>query len=445
MCDSLVALKQTTADGVTLLAKNSDRIPNEGQHLQSVPAADHAPGSRVRCTYIEIPQVGHTHAVLLSKPYWMWGAEIGVNDHNVAIGNEAVFSKEPPERTGELLGMDLLRLGLERAATARQALTVIIELLERHGQGGNCLASGKLYYHNSFLIADPNDAWVLETVGRRYAAKQVRDIHTISNCLSLESELDLASPDLAQYAVQKGWARSVRDFKFAQAYADFLYTTFGRGRQRRAATDRILRSRQGRITVQTMIDTLRNHTPDGAFTWEPQSGFFTEDVCMHVGFGPIRDSQCTSSMVVHLDPQHPTIFVTGTSAPCTSIFKPVWLDAALPDTGPVPADTYNPASLYWQHERLHRTTIRNYEARFATYHADRDALEAGFVEGGLKQARAGSRERAEFAAECFSRAAAMESEWLQRVERVPARPHMAWLYEWAWSEINRQARMPKIS
>lgn len=444
MCDSLVALKQTTADGVTILAKNSDRVPNEGQHLQFFPAADHPASSAVRCTYMAIPQVPHTHAILLSKPYWMWGAEMGINEHALAIGNEAVFSKVPPEKAGKLLGMDMLRLGLERAATARQAVEVLIQLLEQFGQGGNCLANGKLYYHNSFLIADPQEAWVLETVGQRYAAKQVTDIYTISNCLSIEGDPELASSDLAQYAVQKRWSKSVEDFNFARDYADFIYTTFGHGRERRGITAAALRARIGRINVQDMINTLRNHVPDGAFTWEPQSGLFTEDICMHVGFGPIRDSQCTSSIVFHLDPAHPTVFFTGTSAPCTSIFKPVWLDAALPDTGPVPADTYDPASLFWRHERLHRATIRDYEARFATYRGDRDALEAEFVAGGLRQAAASASQRAEYAAECLARAGGAEAEWLKRVEGVRAQPRGAWLYEWAWGKFNKQSRIPGL-
>lgn len=444
MCDSLVALKQTTAGGVTILAKNSDRVPNEGQHLQFIPAADHPAGSRLRCTYIEIPQVRHTHAILLSKPYWMWGAEMGINEHAVAIGNEAVFSKVPAEKAARLLGMDLLRLGLERAATARQAAHVMIELLEEFGQGGNCLAGGKLYYHNSFLIADPQEAWVLETVGRRYAAKQVKDIYTISNCLSIEDDPDLASPDLAQYAVQRRWSKSIGEFNFAQDYTDFIYTTFGHGRERRGITTDALRARLGRVRVQDMIHILRNHVPDGAFTWEPQSGLFTEDICMHVGFGPIRDSQCTSSMVFHLDARGPAVFFTGTSAPCTSLFKPVWLDAALPDTGPVPADRYDPESLFWRHERLHRATIRDYEARSAAYRKDRDELESRFVEGGLKLAHASSKERAEYAAECIQEAASAEAEWLRRVDTIPARKHGAWLYEWAWGKFNRKAKMPEI-
>src|SRR3954470_9527906 len=102
MCDTLVSLG---GDGV-MFAKNSDRDPNEAQVLRWYPAADHEPGSTVRCTWIEVPQAVRTHATVLSQPWWMWGAEMGANEHGLVIGNEAVFTKLAVADTA-LLGMDL--------------------------------------------------------------------------------------------------------------------------------------------------------------------------------------------------------------------------------------------------------------------------------------------------------------------------------------------------
>ena len=66
-----------------------------------------------QCTYIEIPQVGYTAAVILSKPSWMWGAEMGANEHGVCVGNEAVWTKamdDQHDKVERLLGMDMVRL-----------------------------------------------------------------------------------------------------------------------------------------------------------------------------------------------------------------------------------------------------------------------------------------------------------------------------------------------
>ena len=88
MCDVLVVIGD---DGV-LFAKNSDRDPNEAQLLEHHPAAEHAPGE-LSCTWSSLAQHPRTHGVLLSRPWWSWGAETGANEHGVDIANEAVFTR----------------------------------------------------------------------------------------------------------------------------------------------------------------------------------------------------------------------------------------------------------------------------------------------------------------------------------------------------------------
>ena len=95
MCDTFIALSNATENGSVIFGKNSDREPNEAHELVIIPHAYHDEGEMVKCTYIDIPQIAETNAVLLAKPFWIWGAEMGANEHNVVIGNEAVFSKIP--------------------------------------------------------------------------------------------------------------------------------------------------------------------------------------------------------------------------------------------------------------------------------------------------------------------------------------------------------------
>jgi secernin len=441
MCDTVVATGDATADGVTILGKNSDRQPNEAHHLVLIPAADHSPGSRVKCTYIEIPQVEHTYRVLLAKPFWIWGAEMGANERGVAIGNEAVFSKVPSLKKEALIGMDFIRLALERAATAREAVDVITGLLAEHGQGGNCGFDRKQWYHNSFLIADPTDAWVLETVDRHWAAKQVRGVYTISNGLSIGNEWDLASPDLVEYALRKKWCTRRDDFHFARCYADFLYTRFSCSAKRRQRTLDSLTNRLGTITVTDVMSVLRDHGEMDSEPWRPDAGPADMTVCAHTGFGPIRVSQTTGSMVSHLRSRCATHFLTGTAAPCTGIFRPVWMDAPLPEMGPMPTGLYDARTLFWRHEALHRATLRDYVTLLGLYADERDSLESRFVSEALERACDDVSERAAYSAWCFAEADEAEASWLERVRATEVARRPGALYTAVWSRLNRQAKI----
>ena len=110
MCDTFIALPNFTKNGSMIFGKNSDREPNEAQdivHIQKRKPKE----KTLKCTYIAIPQVAETHEIILSKPFWMWGAEMGANEYGLVIGNEAVFTKIKFKKTNQgLTGMDLLRL-----------------------------------------------------------------------------------------------------------------------------------------------------------------------------------------------------------------------------------------------------------------------------------------------------------------------------------------------
>jgi secernin len=440
MCDTFVALRNSTLDGSVIFGKNSDRDPNEAHHLLLLPAAEHPDGAEMKLTYIHIPQVKHTHAVLLAKPFWIWGAEMGANEHGVVIGNEAVFTKVPYDKQPGMIGMDLLRLGLERATTAEAAMKVIIELLEQYGQGGNCGFSHKIFYHNSFLIADRSDAWVLETAGKHWAAEKVKDVRSISNAITIGNTYDAASADLVKYAVERGWCKGQKDFDFARCYSDFLFTTFADGRNRQSCTSQKLQELKGKVTLQAAMGLLRSHTGDSKANWSPDGALHGADVCMHAGFGPVRVSQTTGSMIAHLAHGVDTYWVNGTAAPCTSVFKPVWIEAGLPKDGTAPQGVYDPQSSWWQHELLHREVLRNYSLRLKAYQKDRDALEAGFIEAA--HGADNTHERGEVSVKCFQQAEEALPRWLGAVREVTEKPR-AFYYNSAWRKTDKEAKLPK--
>jgi dipeptidase len=439
MCDTFVALSHVTRDGSVIFGKNSDREPNEAQALLMIPHTTHPADAWVDCTYIRVPQVRETYALLLSKPFWIWGAEMGANEKGVVIGNEAVFTKVPYDKEPGLIGMDFLRLALERAATADEALDVIIDLLETHGQGGNCGMDHKLYYHNGFLIADPNGAWVLETAGKHWAAEKVRDVRSISNVISIGAKWDRASDDLVSHAIDQGWCKSPDEFHFGKCYSDLIYTTFSDARHRLWRTDICLWDTKGEIDVPFAMSLLRDHGPDAGEKWQPGRGLLGAEVCMHASFGPVRGSQTTGSMVSHLTPDRQTHWVTGTAAPCTSVFKPVWLDAGLPDLGPLPEGEYDQSTLWWRHENLHREILRDYSGRIRVLEPDQSAFERDIIMGAEALDDLNTDERRTFSRACFDRAGRLEMTWQEKVHAKPIRTRRPLLDRWAWRKFDRRA------
>lgn len=291
MCDVLVALPPATAGGATLFAKNSDRPPAERQVVEWSPARRDR--GRLRVTHIDIePWPGATYAAVISRPVWGWGAEHGVNEAGVAIGNTTVYTTlDPRGAPVGLTGMDLVRLALERAGSAAQAVTVILELIERYGQGGSghdpAVAPHGRPYWNAFLVADPATASVIDTSGSASAVEEVADVRAISNRTSIPA-----------FDAEHRHPR--------QPVADLVDPRWEASRE-------VLAHRP--VTVDALQQHLRSHDSCGAPGWS---------VCMHAG----DEQATTSSMIAELRPDGGAGLWVCTGSPCERRYSAVTFSEA---------------------------------------------------------------------------------------------------------------------
>lgn len=376
MCDTFVVLPSASASGRTILAKNSDREPNEAQGILKVPRRRPSEAT-LQTTYIRIPQVALTHELILCKPFQMWGAEMGINEHGLAIGNEAVFTKVPfQKKQVGLTGMDLVRLALERATTTEQAIELIASLLAQYGQNApSGYYNQNFYYHNSFLLADATSAWVLETAGKEWAAQRVRTgVRSISNGLTIGEEFDLSSPGLVDYARQQGWLKPLQTFHFAQHYSAWFMTHMSSCHLRQAATSTLAKQPAG-LSVGNAMQVLRSHE---SADFEPHKGS-TASVCMHAT-GLLTPNQTAGSMVADIGPSgDATVWLTGTSSPCLSVFKPVWIRGKFLEDFTQPSAQFD-ASFWWQAERLFRQSNYHYKAIAQLLDADNRSLQQSLLD-----------------------------------------------------------------
>lgn len=353
MCDTLGICQK----GLVLFGKNSDRSPNEPQALEYHKPRQPSVDGKLHVTYETIQDhTKPTFSALLSRPVWMWGAEMGVNECGVCIGNEAVFTKGRYGKTG-LTGMDLVRIALERCESADCAVNTIVALIEQYGQGGNCGFDHAFYYDNSFLILDRKKLFVLETSGREWAVRS-SERDAISNRLSIGEEGTIYS----------GGERC----DFTKRHLEPVYSFFSGSASRRGQSLHALESMQ---SVTEMLSALRTHK---AGVDAPLCRSTVDSCCMHAG-GAIGD-HTTASLAVLVTESAIRVFATGGSTPCISAFKP-WLFGNAP-VAPIFAAGDPAASAYWlTHERFCRSFIgKRLPER---YYAERNRMEDKWVQDAI--------------------------------------------------------------
>lgn len=441
-CDTWAALANATARGLTIFAKNSDRLLFSCQPLMFFPRKQWPKGSTVNVGRISIPQAAETYATLGSSPYWCWGYEEGINEFGVAIGNEGVFTKDLLEnlavqRSGEKLelgptGMDLLRLGLERGKTAREALDVITGLVEQFGQFGSGMPAmgSEGAYDNSYMIADPNEVWVLETSGRRWSAKKYSEgITSISNRLGISDSGDLASSDLVDYAIEKGWWTSDKkdEFNFEKAYS--ADTPQEKARNYRAGVRQkcslgLLEEKNGEITTWWMKRIARDRSTNPSIDLDQTA------------------SSCVA--VLPKDEEELPVFWWAASTPSSSCYVPFFVHGSrIPEIvstagtfgkSVVPPreakqDTFSDKSYWWLFKDLKDKTNIDWAQRNPIVREKFDALEEEFAAGipdviqqAVELRNAGNIQGAadvldEYTAFCVSKAVKKVNELRERFEK----------------------------
>ncbi len=352
MCDSLCARRP---DG-TVFGKNSDRPPSEIQLIEF--HEDRAPGGSLRTQYLTIDDDGAA-ALIGARPDWLWGMEHGVNRHGVAIGNERVFTiDDPAEAPPGLIGMDLVRLALERAESATAAVEVIGGLIETHGQGGAADPVTGDAYFSSFLIADPHSAWTVESSGRDWVALPVDDHAALSNRLTLHTcdRGSVADPDRfdpQSWLPPDEWTAHA-DHRLASSRAALAGSSAFDARSMAAALRDHGGERWGRPgTVAPPTPPPDDQGPNGE-GWT---------VCMHVrGL-----STTTSSLIAWLDGDGGHRAWVAQGSPCVSVFVPV------SPAGGAPNGLADPAR-WWQLARL-RDLVDSEPGLITTIRADLDPIE----------------------------------------------------------------------
>lgn len=347
-CDTMAINGSCSRYGVPILAKNSDRPTGEPQPLCFYAGKEYAEGAMLQTTHIAIPQVRKTYSVVGSRPYWIWGFEMGYNEKGVVIGNEAEGSRMEPEAEDGILGMDLLRLGLERAATAKEAISVITGLLEQYGQKANANPLTHRTYENTFIITDTAECWVLETAGREWAAKQIHSMQGISNCYSIRQEMDLCSTGAEKTAREKRWLAPDEPFDFAKAYSGRLVgQPFGVPRFRRL--NKLLAQKEMHDFV-SLAQILRDHFDDEIIAprFGETCGTFMS-ICMHMR--DWAESETSASLLARYDTDLGIVARYAPAQPCLSAYIPVYM-TCLPNVMEQAEKKFDANSLWWQVKRM---------------------------------------------------------------------------------------------
>ncbi|MCS7139009.1 MAG: peptidase U34, partial [Crenarchaeota archaeon] len=184
---------------------------------------------------------------------------------------------------------------------------------------------------------------------------------------------------------------------------------------------------------------MRSHRLGENFT--PAKGSM-RDICMYAG--PVtRPSQTASSYIGQLFEKVPVHWFTATSTPCISIYKPVFMESGLPNLKLTPEKLYDPASIWWIHEKLNRRMMGSFKEYFpkirkqikeveAFLHLEAEKARFSFLNG-----EASMEDLKSLTNEAFVKSLEIEKVLIDEVKLRPSNP----LFDLYWRKVNSEAKM----
>jgi hypothetical protein len=235
-----------------------------------------------------------------------------VNDNHVAVGVTGWHSRLPAVGGG-LTGTDLTRLVLERAHTALHALDVLTELISRHGQ---CPEAGtRAPADNLFLVADRQEAFVVEGAGRYWAILECREVRVVTDVALVRQDWHRLSPGLSTLAIENGWWDG-----------DGSKLDFAGCLDAPAPTNAAARRRWGRATLAL---EQQNGAVDGPFLRRLLFDLHDNCAASKAHRTPAPLAGCF--MTALAGPGEPALAWCAFGLPRVAVYFPVWLDGELPE------------------------------------------------------------------------------------------------------------------
>ena len=159
-CSNLIVGKKASVDGSVMVSYNADDYGMFG-HLCHYPAGTHPKGS-MRQIYDWDSGVYHGEIEEAPVTYNVIG---NINEFQLSIGETTYGGREEMvDSTGILDYGSLIYVTLQRAKTAREAISVMTSLVEKYGYNSE---------GETFSICDPNEAWIMEMQGTGAGSKGV--------------------------------------------------------------------------------------------------------------------------------------------------------------------------------------------------------------------------------------------------------------------------------